>query len=245
MFSFIILNVLTFIFIYFTRNKISFLENQLFLKSIHYSSFFTNIILSLENIRVYLNQKNYLDEFSFVQNDYIYQFNHGAKFKLFLEIILLFINLLFNISFIFVLKNLVLTNKISIGDVFVIYGFMNIMESFSDELNMILSKYNFLFKLKDFEEYIIYNALVNSLAIISIEEYSQIIKNEISKSLYNQLHKLGFALESHEYELNQIKERINKSRHSNGSLNLTIAVTSNCNFRCSYCYEKIKLKDCI
>lgn len=101
MFSFIILNVLTFIFIYFTRNKISFLENQLFLKSIHYSSFFTNIILSLENIRVYLNQKNYLDEFSFVQNDYIYQFNHGAKFKLFLEIILLFINLLFNISFIF------------------------------------------------------------------------------------------------------------------------------------------------
>lgn len=55
-----------------------------------------------------------------------------------MEIILLFINLLFNISFIFVLKNLVLTNKISIGDVFVIYGFMNIMESFSDELNMIL-----------------------------------------------------------------------------------------------------------
>lgn len=36
------------------------------------------------------------------------------------------------------MKNLVLTNKISIGDVFVIYGFMNIMESFSDELNMIL-----------------------------------------------------------------------------------------------------------
>lgn len=107
---------------------------------------------------------------------------------------------------------------------------------------MILSKYNFLLKLKDSEEYIIYNALVNSLAIISMEEYSQIIKNKISESLYNQLHKLGFAVESHEYELNQIKERIDKSRHSNDSLNLTIAVTSNCNFRCSYCYEKNQIK---
>ncbi len=109
-----------------------------------------------------------------------------------------------------------------------------------------LSKYNHIFT-STRGEYLIYNGLTNSFAKLNQE-----LHDLLKKAAKNPNHLLGLdkdsitALKSanilvDDYtEADQIytKRAIwNAHAYNSHTLNLTIAPTSNCNFRCSYCYE--------
>lgn len=53
------------------------------------------------------------------------------------------------------------------------------------------------------------------------------------------LFKMGFLIE-HDNELEYLEYIYNKKKFSKDSLNLTIKLTNNCNFRCKYCYQEHK-----
>lgn len=102
------------------------------------------------------------------------------------------------------------------------------------------SKYNYYVKSKD--GYLLYNTLYNGLVKLNEEEYKQvknIEKLKFNKELTKELYDNGFLVpktidEDTIYEkLRLIVEKIDKNR-----LDLTIAVTTNCNARCIYCYEE-------
>ena len=52
------------------------------------------------------------------------------------------------------------------------------------------------------------------------------------------------GLKALEDELQELKLRLFSGRFSSNGFGITIAPTSNCNFRCPYCYEKDVLTDC-
>ena len=105
------------------------------------------------------------------------------------------------------------------------------------------SLYNYCFKNGD--NIIIFNARTNALAKLSLDEYEQLkkcdlgTKSTITKELKEALVYGGYLLEDKTNELDIVKNNVLASRFSNNILNLTIAPTSNCNFRCPYCFEKM------
>jgi|AKZA01.1.fsa_nt_gi Arylsulfatase regulator (Fe-S oxidoreductase) len=106
---------------------------------------------------------------------------------------------------------------------------------------MKVSNYNFFYPFK--KDYIAYNSLTNALAIMQsedYEEYKRYNKSNISltRKLEEDLKKGGFLVEEDFDELSIIRFRMNNSRYDTSALQLTIAPTSDCNFRCIYCYEK-------
>lgn len=94
------------------------------------------------------------------------------------------------------------------------------------------------------EEKIIYNTRTLGLATISNSEYEMLdnvatqgpdnLQNEFWESMYD----LGFVIDKDCDEIKILKYRINKERYSTERLKLTIALTMECNFSCSYCYQK-------
>lgn len=101
---------------------------------------------------------------------------------------------------------------------------------------------------KNGDNIIIFNARTNALAKLSLDEYEQLkkcdldTKSTITKELKESLVYGGYLLEDKTNELDIIKNNVLASRFSNNILNLTIAPTSNCNFRCPYCFEKDVLR---
>lgn len=68
---------------------------------------------------------------------------------------------------------------------------------------------------------------------------------EISdKKFESELKQCGFIIEDDISELEQIRYRLLQSRFTSNMLSLVIAPTQNCNFRCTYCYEKEQLANC-
>ena len=53
----------------------------------------------------------------------------------------------------------------------------------------------------------------------------------------------GFIIEDYVNELSQLREILLTSRYNSDTFSLTIAPTLDCNFRCSYCYEKDNLRN--
>lgn len=105
------------------------------------------------------------------------------------------------------------------------------------------SLYNYCFKNGD--NIIIFNARTNALAKLSLDEYEQLkkcdldTKSTITKELKESLVYGGYLLEDKTNELDIIKNNVLASRFSNNILNLTIAPTSNCNFRCHTVLKKM------
>lgn len=105
------------------------------------------------------------------------------------------------------------------------------------------SKYNFFFPFED-EKQLAYNALSNSMALMdrdSFEKYMEFETNGIAIDdikLVESLQKGSFLLEDTLDELEMIRHDMYASRFGCRVLGLTIAVTSDCNFKCVYCYEK-------
>lgn len=111
------------------------------------------------------------------------------------------------------------------------------------------SQYNHFFRVE--EEVLAYNAFSNSFISLTQTKYEVVEKilndmegfpwgDEDNINLKNNLHRLGFLIDSHldEYGILELQNKI--GRFSNKILSLTIAPTLNCNFKCSYCFEKRK-----
>lgn len=109
------------------------------------------------------------------------------------------------------------------------------------------SKYNIILKI-DRNKYAIFNTLTGALAIMSESNYKclcdwQNCNAEISdKRFMEGLLYGGFIIEDSFNEINSLKFKMLKSRFNTDTLALTIAPTSDCNFRCTYCYEKDSFK---
>lgn len=110
---------------------------------------------------------------------------------------------------------------------------------------MKVSNYNFMFPYKNESgKYIAYNSLSNSLALIDEDKYNKFVnfeKNNIAlddEQFENDLRRGAFILDDNLNELEVIRYKMNSERYGTDSLTLTIAPTSDCNFRCVYCFEK-------
>lgn len=99
-------------------------------------------------------------------------------------------------------------------------------------------------KLKIDDSVLIFNAMTTALAVIETENFKKF--NNFKKygtpiddyDLEHQLREGGFLLADNYDELAELRIRNSKGRYRNNALNITIAPTSDCNFRCTYCYEK-------
>lgn len=105
------------------------------------------------------------------------------------------------------------------------------------------SKYNHFIEYGN--EVIAYNARTNALADMSLEDYKMFNTSihNLNDALKQDLRHGGFLVDECIDELDIVKHNILISRFSSKQLGLTIAPTSNCNFRCPYCYEKDVLRN--
>lgn len=103
------------------------------------------------------------------------------------------------------------------------------------------SNYNFFYEVQD--GILAYNARTNAMAVVEKEKYEKlrrILSGELceDKEFIDELTYGGFIVENHVDEFQVLRHDMYMNRFSNNALSLTIAPTSDCNFRCSYCYEK-------
>ncbi len=121
-----------------------------------------------------------------------------------------------------------------------------------NDLNYKESSYNFEFPYEaDESKRVLYNSRTNALALIDEEKYKhfrsfkergQPIPDE---KLLEDLKHGEYVLRDDIDELELIRFNLLQSRYNTSSLGLTIAPTSDCNFRCIYCYEKDSIKPVI
>ena len=115
-----------------------------------------------------------------------------------------------------------------------------------------LSKYNFTFpypkKTNGKEQTVMYNTLTGAIALIEAdkyEQYRQFAENGTpvsNEDLLKDLKLGGYVVDGDFDELSALKYKLQASRFGTTNLGLTIAPTSDCNFRCIYCYEKDSIK---
>lgn len=98
------------------------------------------------------------------------------------------------------------------------------------------SKYNFIYEYK--KNYLIYNSLRNSLALMTEKDVIDFKNNKLDSEEADQYRYGGFLVDEEFDELAYIKYNLLDSRYNNSSLGLTIAPSLDCNFDCAYCYEK-------
>lgn len=110
------------------------------------------------------------------------------------------------------------------------------------------SMYNFWYEYEK-EDALLYNARTNALALVDAKhtkifrEFTENNRSIGDKEFLDNLKKGGYVLDDDIDELKILKSNILQSRYRSDFLSLTIAPTSNCNFRCVYCYEKESLKN--
>lgn len=112
------------------------------------------------------------------------------------------------------------------------------------------SKYNFFYDFPEQDEKkLAYNALTNSLALMDYEHYTQ-YNNFVSDNIaiddekfVDDLKMGGYIIEDEMDELKLLELQLFQNRFNRSVLGLTIAVTADCNFRCTYCYEKNSIEN--
>lgn len=98
------------------------------------------------------------------------------------------------------------------------------------------------------EHMLLYNAFTNAMATIESKKYQKFLQFAQSKvaindsELVDQLKQGGFLLADDVDELSLLRLRLQSSRYNNTFFGLTLAPTSDCNFRCVYCYESKVLR---
>lgn len=108
---------------------------------------------------------------------------------------------------------------------------------------MKLSNYNFLFEI-DKKCYAL-NLISRSLIKITNKDIQDMLlnretsdKNNLKKKDIDMLLKGGFLVQNYLNEIDILKLRFRKQKYDNENLSLTIIPTYNCNFNCTYCYQK-------
>lgn len=104
------------------------------------------------------------------------------------------------------------------------------------------SFYNFYYEIE--HEVILYNSLTNGLAVIE-KKYLQYFNNDLldireiqNDEVIEWLIEEEFFIESGFDELSMLKYNYNLDKYDKKNLELTIAPTLNCNYKCVYCYEQ-------
>lgn len=96
--------------------------------------------------------------------------------------------------------------------------------------------------------HIAYNAMSNALALLDNEKYiiyqkfcngEMVLPDELAEDLKKGL----FILDDSIDELEVLRFRLLQTRFNTDHLSFTIVPTNDCNFRCSYCFEKDVLKN--
>ena len=115
-----------------------------------------------------------------------------------------------------------------------------------------LSNYNFVFpypyKGTGPKQLVLYNTRTGALALIEEDKYAKYKAFEDEgahiddEELLGNLRMGGYVLDADFDELASMRYNTLRSRYATGVLGLTIAPTSDCNFRCVYCYEKDSIK---
>lgn len=107
------------------------------------------------------------------------------------------------------------------------------------------SRYNFFYPYKpDSNKHIAYNSFSNALALMETRQYDEYRlfekdnEHPLANAFIKDLRKGHFVVDDEVDELALIRHRLLKGRYGSSGLGLTIAPTSDCNFRCVYCYEK-------
>lgn len=109
------------------------------------------------------------------------------------------------------------------------------------------SNYNFFYEKDD--EYLAYNSRSNALAVITksdfekYDEYVKFGKQIEDEELVRSLKEGFFLIDDNVDELKILRFEMYRDRMDENTLTLTIAPTSNCNFRCIYCYEKESIRN--
>ena len=112
---------------------------------------------------------------------------------------------------------------------------------------MKLSNYNFSFETGLTNKVIMFNAFTNALALVEEDKYSVYESLENNKCCIDEIEDVkfidelsqgGFIVRDDVDELKELENRMWSGRYNSSALALTLAPTSDCNFRCTYCYEK-------
>lgn len=100
------------------------------------------------------------------------------------------------------------------------------------------SQFNIITKYK--EQYLAFNTLTTSMVLLDKETYVEVFLNDNhSLSCVQQLHEMGFLVEDDKNEYLEIQNlRKNLIENSEGLNAVTILLTTACNARCYYCFEK-------
>lgn len=115
---------------------------------------------------------------------------------------------------------------------------------------MVKSYFNFVQKTKNCDNnYTLYNSRTGCLSLLDEHHYRLYYdypEKEISDvEFLNQLLSCGYIVQSHDEEYDRIRFQMYQAKFSNSILSLVIAPTMNCNFACTYCYEKNQLHNCL
>lgn len=115
---------------------------------------------------------------------------------------------------------------------------------------MVKSYFNFIQKIRNSDnEYTLYNSRTGCLSLLDECHYRQYLDypdKEISDTEFlNQLQSCGYVVGNYEEEYDQIRFQMYRAKFSSSILSLVIAPTMNCNFACTYCYEKNQLHNCL
>lgn len=98
------------------------------------------------------------------------------------------------------------------------------------------SKYNYIVSYKN--NYLLFNALLNTSVILNKDIYSRFLSNELADNEVVELNRLGFLVEDDFCEADAV---LFASRNQSEKQNIffyRIYTTMACNAKCEYCYEK-------
>lgn len=112
------------------------------------------------------------------------------------------------------------------------------------------SFYNFFYPFKEHNNKILaYNALNSSLALMDEDKYELLCdflenkKHINDKSFVEDLIRGGYLIDDDTDEIAILQLQLLQNRFDSNQMGLTIAVTADCNFRCTYCYEKNNIQN--
>ncbi|MGL5718253.1 MAG: radical SAM protein [Paraclostridium sp.] len=87
------------------------------------------------------------------------------------------------------------------------------------------------------ENIALYNLLTRNMILIDKDQYDDINSGQVTDSDSKKLAELGFILNDDINEVKLMKYRINKGKYNTNDMALFLSLTSDCNLRCTYCYE--------